>query len=564
MSYSNGRKRSKRSHKKRTYYMADFETTTDPMDCRVWGYGIENIYSPGVELGTTLDEFMHRIDADNAVIFFHNLKFDGHFIIDWLLKHDYTYTADGRKVSHKQFTTLISDKNMFYSVTIRFASGIRVELRDSYKKLPMSVSRVAKSFKLPETKGEIDYHALRPLHHSLTVEEKNYITRDVNIVSTALKVTLDSGADKLTVGSDALHEFKKVLGENEFVRLFPVFNHTLDGEIRRAYRGGFTYPDPRFSRSLQGAGQVFDVNSLYPSVMYFQPMPYGEPEYVDGFVEPTAHKPLTIFSVTFTAKLKPGHIPCIQVKGSSQFVPTEYQTHVKDPTTLMVTDVDWKLYNDHYDVDVLEFGGGWRFAAVEGVFSDYIDKWSKVKETSEGGIRELAKLMLNSLYGKFASNPNVTGKYPVLEDGRVVYRRGPEEQRNPVYTAVGVYITSYARDVTIRAAQQSYDVFAYADTDSLHLLSTTTPESLDIHPTRMGAWKHEYDFVAAKYLRSKAYLEKHADGTYTNRIAGLPEHVSSRLTFDDVKSGTILHGKLRPQSVPGGIVLVDTPYELKY
>lgn len=247
------------------------------------------------------------------------------------------------------------------------------------------------------------------------------------------------------------------------------------------------------------------------------------------------------------------------------FVPTEYLSVIKDPTTLMVTDIDWALYNDHYDIDVLEYGGGWRFHATHGVFNDYIDKWSKVKEESTGGQREIAKLYLNSLYGKFATNPNVTSKHPYLgDDGSVKFRRGIEETRNPVYTAVGVYITSYARDLTVRAAQQYYDVFAYADTDSLHLLTTDPVDLLDIHPTRMGAWKHEYDFVAAKYLRAKAYMEKHADGTYTNRIAGVPEHMSAKLTFEDVYPGVVLHGKLVPRSVPGGVVLVDTPYELKY
>lgn len=565
MTYSRGRQNSRRRHRRRLFYMADFETTTDPNDCRVWGYGLENIEEPGVEIGPTLDEFMHRIEADNAVIFFHNLKFDGHFIIDWLLKHDFWYVENSRTIAPGCFKALISDTGKFYSINIHFENGVQVELRDSLKKLPFSVARIATAFKLGEVKGDIDYEAHRPPNHTITPEEADYIRRDVNIVSQALKQTIDAGATKLTVGSDALAEFKKVLGEDRFKKLFPVFNHNMDAEIRRAYRGGFTYADPRFARTLQGAGQVYDVNSLYPSVMYQQPMPYGEPEFVEGFVEPTATRPLTIFSVTFTARLKPNHIPCIQIKGTSMFVPTEYLSVIDEPTTLMVTDVDWKLYQDHYDIDVLEYGGGWRFHAVTGVFKEYIDKWSQIKETSTGAMRELAKLMLNSLYGKFASNPNVTGKHPYLgDDGSVKYRTGQEETRNPVYTAVGVYITSYARDLTVRAAQQHYDVFAYADTDSLHLLTTDTPTGLDIHPTRMGAWSHEYDFANAKFLRSKAYLEKHADGSYTNRIAGLPEHVSKKLTFEQVKPGVILHGKLVPKSVPGGIVLVDTPYELKY
>lgn len=551
--------------------MADFETTTKFDDCRVWGYGVLDLEllmseeNPPVEIGSSIDEFMYRIDACNAIIFFHNLKFDGHFIIDWLLKNDFYHVEAQGNIAPQCFKTLISDQGMFYSITIRFDSGVQVELRDSLKKLPFTVARIATAFKLGEVKGDIDYELERPVGWQITPEERDYISRDIRIPAKALKQMLDSGAKKLTVGSDALTEFKKVLGDHQFKRLFPVFRNEMDAEIRRAYRGGFTYADPRFTKTIQGEGAVYDVNSLYPSVMYSQPMPYGEPQFVPGYVEPTASRPLVIFSVTFTAKLKRDHIPCIQIKGNSRFAPTEYLRNITEPTTLMVTDVDWKLYNDHYDIDVLEYGGGWRFKAVEGVFKEYIDKWSKIKAESTGAMRELAKLMLNSLYGKFASNPNVRSKFPYLaEDGSVKYRKGPEEQRAPVYTAVGVYITSYARDLTVRAAQAHYGVFAYADTDSLHLLTTEPPAALEIHPSKLGAWKHEYDFDAALYMRAKAYLERHADGTYTNRIAGLPEHLSGGLTFDDVRPGTIIHGKLKPVSVPGGIVLMDTPYELNY
>src|SRR5690606_33639890 len=127
---------------------------------------------------------------------------------------------------------------------------------------------------------------------------------------------------------------------------------------------------------------------------------------------------------------------------------------------------------------------------------------------STGGQREIAKLHLNSLYGKFASNPNVTGKIPILENDKVRFVSGEPATKEPVYTAAGVFITSYARGLTIRAAQQSYGVFAYADTDSLHLLSDTVPDGVDIHPTRMGAWKFEYAFSEAHFVRAKVYLEK--------------------------------------------------------
>lgn len=554
--------------------VADFETTTDPLDTRVWSWGMDTLKRNNWVYGIDIKSFMDHISKFKSIIYFHNLKFDATFMMDWLLKNGYTHSTQ-RNLKSGQFSTLISDMGFMYSMKVSWLRGQTTEFRDSLKKFPnMSVQRIAKTFKLPISKGDIDYHSERPVGYQPTPEEWDYVKRDVHIICHALEATFDAGMTKLTVGSDALSDYKAITGKANYGLLFPVFGQHMDTEIRRAYRGGFTYADPRFSGRVIGGGVVLDVNSLYPYVMYDRLIPYGTPNYSFGRVEATPARPLTIFSVTFTAKLKHGHIPCIQIKGNSQFSATEYLTEIKEPTELMVTNVDWDLYQEHYDINILHYGGGWSFMATKGMFADYIDKWSKVKAESTGGKRELAKLNLNSLYGKFASRTQILSKVPHLEDDRVKYHSGVEDTKSPVYTPAGVFITSWARDLTIRAAQTNYDVFAYADTDSLHLLTPEPPANIHIHPTDLGAWKREYDFDAALYIRAKAYLERHGasefnasmgiePGTYTTRIAGLPTSVSEKLTFADCVDGAIFHGKLSPRAVPGGLVLVDVPYKLK-
>src|SRR5699024_4989731 len=163
-----------------------------------------------------------------------------------------------------------------------------------------------------------------------------------------------------------------------------------------------------------------------------------------------------------------------------------------------------------------------------------------------------------------ATSPTGQSKDPAWEDGLVKLKRSPTEPRDPIYTPAGACITARARDLTIRAAQENYDTFAYADTDSLHLLRDDIPDSIDVHPSRIGAWDHEYSFRRAFYIRAKAYLEEKHDGTKVNRVAGLPTHVSAKLDMDTVHDGQIVHGKLVPKVVPGGVVLVDTPYKLKF
>lgn len=520
-----------------------------------------------MEIGHDIERFIERVsDYQSAACYFHNLKFDGTFIVYWLLTNGYMHVS-GKAGRAGTFSTLIGGMGQFYSITVRWMNGNRTEFRDSFKKLPMTVARIALSFGYGEGKGEIDYHAPRPVGYRMTAAERDYVRRDVAIVAKAIKQVHDNKMSGLTVAGDSLSTYKRMMPR--FRDVFPVLSPAMDAEIRRAYRGGYTYADARHRGKIVGGGIVLDVNSLYPHVMRNMPMPYGVPEFTDG--APANLDDLCIFAVTFTAKLKPGHLPCIQIKNSGAFTAAQYLTDIDEPTELVVTNIDWKLYEDHYDIDIIEWSGTWSFKSAYGFFDEYIDHWMSVKQNSEHGIREIAKLHLNSLYGKFASNPDVSGKFPVLRDNAVHLQDAADEMREPVYTPVGVFITSYARNLTIRACQDNYDRFLYCDTDSMHLLRYDIPAGIEVHKSKLGAWKFEYTFARGMYVRPKAYLEQEETllpvrtiKGYVNRIAGLPIDVSRKLTFSDVYDGAIYEGKLRPNAVPGGIVLVPVPYRMKF
>lgn len=572
-------------------YVADFETTTEPTDCRVWAWGMVDIEKAKsgwhVEIGNDIATFMGRVQKEDSIVYFHNLKFDGAFLMDYLLRKKYTYIEEGRP-RNGEFTAIISAMNQWYSLTIKWDSGRTTEFRDSAKKIRLPVKQIAKTFDLFEKKGKIDYHAYRPVGHVITQLERSYIVNDVLIVAKALKSKLDAGMVKLTSSADALAEYKALAGKS-FEDFFPILSITMDGEVRDAYRGGFTYTAKRFKGRQLGPGMTFDVNSLYPSVMYSKLLPYGEPVFREGMPQKSKEYPLFIVSITFTATLKKDHVPCIQIKNSRFHNDVEYQEVIDEPVTLACSNVDLELWMDHYDMDIICVNGGWSFKGAHGMFNDYIDKWMEVKATSKGGTRSMAKGMLNDLYGKFATNPDVTPNVPRMEDDIVKFSLGKETTRNPVYTAMGVFITAYAREITIRAAQANYKVFAYADTDSLHLLTTEVPDNLYVHPSELGAWKHEYNFQSAFFARSKAYAERHypgecekpeheecwegdhsgchvhrEGGCYEVHISGMPVEVADGLTFDDFTNGRYFEGNLKQKRVPGGVVLVDSGFTLKF
>ena len=225
--------------------------------------------------------------------------------------------------------------------------------------------------------------------------------------------------------------------------------------------------------------------------------------------------------------------------------------------TLVLTNVDMELFFEHYKVTPISWDGGWKFKNCQGVFKDYIDYWTAVKianSKDKNALYILAKLMLNALYGKFAKNPDVTGRYPYINDkGSISYYLKDEELSKPVYTAMGSFITSYAREKTIRAAQSVYNRFIYADTDSIHLIGEELPD-LEIDSAALGKWKCEGVFSRARFLRAKTYIEE-IDGVLHVTCAGMPNNVKESITWDNFHVGLSLPGKLMPFHVPGGIVL---------
>lgn len=521
---------------------------------RVWAWGVQNIYDlEQYDMGTDIESFIRFILRSPSITYFHNLAFDGVFILDYLLKDGYEVTDD-RSVPHRIETT-IDGFGKFYRIIVH-AGKTRVEFRDSLKKLPMSVKAIAKTFDLPIQKGEIDYKKKRPVGYSPTDDEWAYLRTDVEIMSRALVIASNMGMAGLTVASDTLKNFKaSKQGERGFRELFPVVPDEWDDEIRRAYRGGYTYVNPRYAKRLVGPGRVYDVNSLYPSMMRMRPLPYGMPQRHDHIPE----SGLFIVHANVSFKLKPGMLPCIQLKNNVRFVGTEY-LHEAEHVDLGMTSVDLALYCDHYNFVIHDVHYVYLFESTTGIFDDYTDKWKKVKEESTGGVRAIAKLYLNSLYGKFGTRRTVTGKRPMLKDDHVVLTKAEHEERDPVYTAMACFITAWARDFTIRACQKNYDVFCYADTDSMHILDEAV--GITEHPTDFGAWKHEADFEVAVYNRAKQYGER-IEGTDEIHVAGLPKSIASNVTVEDLLSEQVWYGKLVPHKVPGGVVLRETHFTYK-
>lgn len=590
-------------------YTADFETTTNENDCRVWAWGICEVGNPDYfSHGNSIETFFEFLEnSKNATFYFHNLKFDGEFLLVYLFENGFKWVANRKEESTKTFTTLISDKGQFYSMKIIFEKKNKktkyVTIYDSLKILPFSVSQIASGFNLPISKLEIDYKANREIDHELTKEEIAYLRNDVDIVARALDVLFSQGLDKMTQGSNALHDYKRMTGAKNFERWFPIPDYDYD--VRQSYKGGFTYLNPAYKNVDIRDTLILDVNSLYPWVMHDCPLPYGDGIYFQGKYEYDELYNLHVQMFTCQFELKEGYIPTIQLKNNGLFVPTQYLTSSDgEEVTMCLTSVDLEIFLEHYEVFNMEYHSGWKFKSTTGLFTDYIDKWTAVKiesgKTGNKAMRTLAKLMLNALYGKFALNPNVQSKIPYYDNGMIRYMLGTKETRNPIYIPVGTFITAWARHKTITSAQKIYDKFVYADTDSLHiniklpeeikamsekeLADLTTndlrkygvdiPADFEIDGYKLGAWKVEEISLRSRYIRQKSYIhdtnqpetwntEKYDKSKLSITCAGMPQACYEFVTWENFYEGSSYKGKLQPKHVKGGIVLKDIDFTIK-
>lgn len=642
----------------KTIYACDFETTVyDGQDrTDVWAAALVPLYTEDVTILHSIDEMFDFLVNQNesCICYFHNLKFDGSFWLDFLLNKGFTQayaTLGDNKYGHKDvewlrnkdmpnnsFKYLISTMGQWYTMTIK-VNRRYIEIRDSLKLLPFSIREIGKAFKTKHQKLEMEYKGYRYPGCEITPEEREYIGNDVLVLKEALEFTFEQGHNKLTIGACCLSEFKNTVSpyESDFAKRFPnLYDIDIEDEydaqsagqyLRKAYRGGWCYVARGKENKIFKNGTTADVNSLYPSMMhscsgnYF---PYGQPTFWKGdYIPPEALYKYFFVRIRTRFYIKPGKLPFIQLKNNFMYKQNEClessdvvvdgvsynQFYDKDGElhdtfiTMTLTKTDFKLILEHYELVDCEILDGCWFEQGLGMFDEYIDKYKKEKQTTKGAKRTLAKLFLNNLYGKMATSTDSSFKVAYLnENGDVRFYPVFENGKKPGYIPVGCAITSYAREFTIRAAQKNYygpdkPGFIYADTDSIHC--DLPPEKLvgiNVHESEFCCWKLESYWDEAIFTRQKTYIEHitHSDGEpvaepyYDIKCAGMnakckelfnesltqkhsdkartkyeQEFVNKHRTLEDFKVGLIVPGKLMQKRIRGGVLLVETDFEMR-
>ena len=519
-------------------------------------------------IGNTIDGFLKQCEKSKCqIVYFHNLKFDGTFLVSYCLEF-----------LHIVPEVLLSN-NQWFSVRIK-----NIEFRDSLKKFKMSVFGLGKYLGIPTKLNVEDETGKKPWDYLIdkkyvpSAKIIEYCVRDSEIVATGIGQEWDAKRTRLTASSEAYHNAINIIGRFDFKKLFPTLTEEMDTFFRSAYRGGVCAVNPKYQGKEVVNIYGYDVNGLYGWVMDECKLPYGLP--YEG--EPLSANDLYVVRFTCEFKVKDGYFPFLQLKGNSQYIgrETEYLKESAGLTELTLTSVDYEMFKKHYHIwnDY-----GYTYVSIKAkynILSPVIRKNIEMKafysepENYNPYKRGVAKDNTNHLYGSFALNPNADAPTPCLEDGKLTFHH-EKIKRKARYIPMAVFITAYARKKTIEAIQANYDNWLYSDTDSMYLLNEA--RGIDIHPSKSGAWKFEtWDgtpFKYGKFLRQKMYVLADENreiyqkidkfGNYISELkcAGMPDTVKKQLKYEDVQLGITL-SKLMHTVVPGGVCLVEHPYTI--
>lgn len=569
-------------------YTADFETTGAvnlKIDgcTRVFLWSLVNVKSKQAWYGYDIESFMDKVtELECKRVYFHNLKFDGSFLLSYLLSNDmYIPGVTG--------DMLAPDGNIM-EIRVMMKEGVRTDFRCSFNKSGVSVKALGVMYpdagmKLdPVADGEVAiwdrYYQPNETPSRIYVK---YCIQDSMITAHFIEDEYKAGRTGVTSASDAYHGFRAyVSGETmhmpweKFFKIYPKLTQEEDDFARGSYRGGFTHLNPKYVNQVLKDIHVSDIRGMYPDIMIKNKLPFGKPIPLDEEPDREVYLYIVKFWCSFTLKDK--GIPFLKVKFNPLFDTSEPIRDCPEVIELTLTCIDYELFKEHYDVHI-EYGHTYHAYQIMNEENNYLAKYIK-REVDERAkypksvnpyMNSVHKLNANSLYGSHGMRPMFQNVTPELDSNGILTLGVEYERGEGRYIPIATFITAHARARLVRDIAKNYDTFVYCDTDSIHTIGP--PKGL-VFGEEGGAWEAEGRFPHARYLRPKTYAfadenkqlyrKENIYGETESSItcAGMPNAVKNQMTFDEFVLGVEIQGKLMAVKSPGGVVLMERSFTI--
>lgn len=465
---------------KRKIAVADCET--DPFKINrvpkpfLWGYydGLDYL-----EFATT-KEFIEHVQELNIIVYAHNGgKFDWHFIKEYIPNDIKIMVINGRLSSFKIGAC---------------------EFRDSYNLMPVPLAAYQKT--------EIDYNIFE-------IEERNkphnaklisdYLKDDCIYLYELVSAFIENYGMNLTLASSAMKFWKKHFYSGQAFNSSRMFFE----EIKEYYYGGRV---ECFAKGvIEKEFSVFDIKSAYPFAMtHFHPWGYK----IKVLDKLPKHYKQCFITLRCVSK---GAFPYREKSGLAFPNDKEKREYTITGWELF-TAKKYKLISDVEIIKVLQF-------SEQITFGEYVNHFFELKEKERNGDKRLyllAKLFLNSLYGKFAANPLKYKDYwtvpadeirhfqentgftfcaMVGKETALMTQDLPEEEMRFYNVATAASITGFVRAYLLEYMTKCGNVL-YCDTDSIaHYGDKSIFPTGDI----LGNWDNEGDFSKAAIAGKKLY-----------------------------------------------------------
>lgn len=519
-------------------YFADTESTT-VAPIKVWLWGIKHSKKGTKYLGydiKSLTECLFKLSKNITkckktftpeVIFF-NAKWDNSFILDYMLKNGFGWKKEnegknGYVVPH------YNEMGYCYSLDIFFYAGRRIsgKTHNFYKKIRItesfhllggSIKSWGKFFNMP--KGETPLYPFVPKNFVVPQKDIDYLWRDIEILEKAWNSFQEKGMKKRTKASNALYQYKYYLNKQQnkgmekcFRSKFPI----LENDFHTGYRGGWTFVNPLYKGIEVYNLYYYDIKSSYPHKLRDMLLPYGIPTIYQGYT-PLKRSKLYIYNINIHFKYKPFVIPFIRIKSETKIkYPKEYKGE------LQVTIEELNQIKKHCNIYEIEYINTYEFKSNKVNFKQYIDYWYQEKARCElAGDdlgREIAKIMLNALYGKFGSKISNYEMECYLKDDKVSWRKHKIDDKDPIYTPVAMFVTAYSRSQIINTCEiLGWKNVVYCDTDSIFSFKKLTVNV----GNKLGQWEDKaIKEFNCKTIEKATFFETKQYAMYSNGISDI-------------------------------------------
>ena len=373
----------------------------------------------------------------------------------------------------------------------------------------------------------------------------------------------------------------RVIIDKLFLNIFPVSwmnSFTIDGYnvnynfVHKAYLGGLSGANPKYAgKVIEYVGYV-DINSDYPTQMVTRDFPIGIPTYGDD----GSKESLKIIDLKIVNTTNPNGIPFLydlkKVKSGKH-----YPKNLKWKD-YRLTDYEFNLfkkyYQGEYDSEVVL-----SFNKISGkkLFGDFIDYFYKLKSKKKSYAETIyAKLMLNSLYGKFGQDITRESKLYLNNE----WKTFETIEETKFYLPIAVFITSYARGYLIEMIDNKFKNIVNYDTDSAliklpkeiyysdtKIINKYLEDNyyLKIDPKKLGCWDIEELINEVVARRAKQYMYINKENKKVIKYAGLRlnEEQLKTLSFNDFVYGKKGFEQKRAFRTTTGVILEQYKKEIK-